>query len=171
MAEDVCQHRENSSPQEQVFVEVSSVKSESHSFTNILCPSNSEIQGEHNTEISSDQRPSSRPHSVNSVNHRPSEISENRLMNSNNKCADNGACDRCACGGGSGEGAVRGDGGQGGQYSGVRFQEMKTSGDSPSPRWRHAAVLIHYEGQLAWNLGFKKILCFLGRTFQMLRGR
>lgn len=23
---------------------------------------------------------------------------------------------------------------------------MKTSGDSPSPRWRHAAVLIHYEG-------------------------
>nr|XP_034333816.1 tRNA wybutosine-synthesizing protein 4 [Crassostrea gigas] len=145
--EDVCQHRENSSPQEQVFVEVSSVNSESDSFTNILCPSNSEIQGEHNTEISGDQRPSSRPHSVNSVNHRPSEISENRLMNSNNKCADNGACDRCACGGGLGEGAVRGDGGQGGQYSGVRFQEMKTSGDSPSPRWRHAAVLIHYEGR------------------------
>uniref|UniRef100_K1REP9 tRNA wybutosine-synthesizing protein 4 n=1 Tax=Magallana gigas TaxID=29159 RepID=K1REP9_MAGGI len=111
----------------------------------LICTS--EIQGEHNTEISSDQRPSSRPHSVNSVNHRPSEISENRLMNSNNKCADNGACDRCACGGGSGEGAVRGDGGQGGQYSGVRFQEMKTSGDSPSPRWRHAAVLIHYEGR------------------------
>lgn len=45
------------------------------------------------------------------MNYRLSEISENRLMNSNNKCVDNGVCDRCVCGGGLGEGVVRGDGG------------------------------------------------------------
>lgn len=147
IAEDVCQHKENISPQEQVFVEVSSVNSESDSFTNSLCPPNRESQGQYNTESSGAQRLGSRPNSVNSVNHRPSEISENRLMNSNNKCGDNGACDKCVCDGGLGE-AVGNDGGQSGRYSGVRFQEVKTSGDGPSPRWRHATVLIQCQGQL-----------------------
>lgn len=186
MAEDVCQHKENISPQGQVFVEVSSVNSESDSFTNSLCPPNGRSQGHHNTESSGDQRLSSRPDSVNSVNHRPSEVSENRLMNRNKNCGDKGACDKCVCDGGLGrgevavgddvglgKGAVRGDGGQGGQYSEVRFQEVKMLGDCPSPRWRHAAVLIHYQGQLegrhrclAWNKGQNKNkLQFLGRTF------
>ncbi|XP_062571126.1 tRNA wybutosine-synthesizing protein 4-like [Saccostrea cucullata] len=32
------------------------------------------------------------------------------------------------------------------RYSGVRIQEVVTTGDTPSPRWRHVAVLIKQEG-------------------------
>lgn len=101
---------------------------------------NSERQGQQ----SDSERPKSRPESN---SHRPSDINENRLLGRNENGVNRGICDvMCVCEGGSEKTGSAGVGGVG-RYSGVRMQVVETRGDVPSPRWRHAVVLIHHKGK------------------------
>ena len=101
---------------------------------------NSERQGQQ----SDCERPKSRPETN---SHRPSDINENRLLDRNENGENSGICDvMCVCEGGSEKTGSAGVGGVG-RYSGVRMQEVETRGDVPSPRWRHAVVLIHHKGK------------------------
>ncbi|XP_061177591.1 tRNA wybutosine-synthesizing protein 4-like [Saccostrea echinata] len=75
---------------------------------------------------------------LNSEYVRPDKIKGNIVMEKNSNCECDEDKNICTPNKSVEEEKIR-------QYSGVQIQEVITSGDTPSPRWRHAAVLIKQE--------------------------